>query len=1280
MDMGKTQYFGQLLLAFILSLQSGITPLYAQTVTDSRQGDLWSEEASVQPRQSTVQQRPRPSDTPRPQTSTISVRGPVQPDGSRDVTQIEIPRTIDGTTIPDGRQIEIELEGGRNPALNYQEIMDAFQVYREVADRRLLETFENATRATIAPAYRVLYQRWERVQATMREFPQEAFMFFWGMGAVTFFQLQWTAHKDPSAWQHFLEHQFSSVGAIGFWFFMYANRESAAIMNAAIYGRNYRDSVRMLRQQGVAHAENAALQQIQLSGNVGRSAQFFSRFVPYLSMTVGFTAQNIVSTLIGDPDFQKCAANSIRETSRSAVQWTQRQFGVQADTSTPTPTVTNGFIPEALPPAPPTYPPGQSPCEKSYNWLVVRKKIYEAAPGLVSMLGSTVISGLVEQPVYRMVGRAYTRGANTVAQLSRAAALRLMMGSTDRVAKIVLSGSVSLAISAARGGHLAILRSAQTISKLSNIILFTGIDVGGLNSFVTRRFRNVFEASHLGRRSSKMYERILFAKSSQWNDASIRPLKSEVEKFAQATSEWREAQALDAIIAHSNWMNPVLEIMNRYNASKIFYTNIVQELTKYKLQSRPGQANIDRDLGIYGMQPTVDSGGIDEYNPWSLSQNNILEYYQYTFPSVRSAFDVLKQLMESYREPIASNQRSGYEFTKQHYDRLKPLVEQITCDGMDCTIPATLDLQPIDLFVDQVSRLYYREYHNSDLSLFGYDVAFVEMIKRAYMMLSINQFQASDDENIRNYVRPNPQLNKGYWYIRAENDYNDNFKSFTQHTPFPNLVSRIPVRYPGDYFFLNMVCGPDMEKDQLITIYEGFSPSFTPPALVANKHPACGSGQYMPGSAPGGGILSSRTHPLERQNADRAYINLLEYLKQNIETKYITLAPMNPYEQTDVANRISTENLVSQWERHVYPKIEEILKLWVVKYDDVSAELLKSINDNPANWVNNIAIRQGGFLPGPFSTKIKVAATQELRMYLMLLGEIFKDLPKAQRPATTAQAPAAAAAALANEAREPQSGYGGTSPSRRTGTPSSPTVTPAVSSVPGMSYRTSESSYLHPDGWRRLMQGRYEANRVGAPLFWYLRDQDPMDFATIAYGFETEQNRQRLTPNNNTLRFQALALSAFKDVTDLFSRYEVQSIGRSNPSACWVFLNQSFMCRQWNALKDVFGMRSENMYHVKANVSKEEEEAKLKAFDDTMTQIETALNTLLSSESGNVRLSNDQKLFIEDLVKRSKAIGEAMKHLLSMLRMNEIGAQINGQSQGREQIQGPNGGSLMPGR
>ena len=449
-----------------------------------------------------------------------------------------------------------------------------------------------------------------------------------------------------------------------------------------------------------------------------------------------------------------------------------------------------------------------------------------------------------------------------------------------------------------------------------------------------------------------------------------------------------------------------------------------------------------------------------------------------------------------------------------------------------------------------------------------------------------------------------------------------------------------------------MLCGPNLDNNEsLIEIWEGFSPHFTPPSMVAQKPAICRLNQPIVQPFEVG------NHPLQGRNADQRYIGLLDNLKENIEGKYLNLAP-NPVAQGNNAGDansstvISTANFDTHWEQKVFKQVEDILKFWVVKYDDVSAELLNSINTNPQNWVNNIAIRQGGIMPGPFSTRIKEAASQELRLYVMLLGEIQKDLMRIS--------PAAE--------REPQSGHGGTSSPR--GTPTQPLQPPLIS------YRTSESRHLSPTGWRSLMQPKYGPDRVGAPLFWHLREQDPLDFATIAVGFETTANQQRLSRRTGNLEFQNEALATFKDVTDLFLKFEVTNLDRNNPNSCWAFFNQSYMCRQWNALKDRLGFRNERMHEVKANVTREEEDTKLKAFDDKMKQIETDLISQLNAESRAVRLSNEQKLFIEDLVKRSKSLGESMKHMLSMLRMNEIAAQINGLNAGRERIQGPAGGSI----
>lgn len=1270
--MSNFRFTMQMLLTLILAIESVVPAALAQSRTaQPAQRDLWSEETTSTPRPVTGKLLNQP------ETTTVQILGPTMSDGSRDEIPVEIRNDLlEGQRIESGRQFELELEGGRNPAPSMHEMMAAFATYKEVADQKLMESFQNATMQTVHASKQILFRRFDHARNTFKEFPQEAFLFFWGMGAVTFLQAQWTAHKDPSVWEHFLDHQFSSVGAIGFWFFMYANRDSAAIMNAAIYGRNYRQAVRDLRAQGIPHAESTALQQMHLTGQVSASARFFSKFVPYLSMTLGFTAQNIVSTLIGDPDFVKCAQKSIGSKVRS-VLGTETTAAAEKQKM-----LQNGFVPASTS-ASSVVAQSQDPCEKSYNSLVIKRKIYEAAPGLISMLGSTVVSGLVEQPVYRMVGRTYTKATQSVARLSRAAAVRLLLGSSDRAAKLLLSGAVSLVISTAKRGNNLVLASAHVISKLSNIILFTGIDVGGLNSFVTRRFRNVFEASQLGRLSSKMYEGILISKHNKWSAETIKHFKPQVQKFATATNEWRESQALEAVIAHSNWMNALNEIINRYNASKIFSETMVKEISAYKKQTAEGQSKIDRDLGVYGIKPTLISGGIDENNP--LTVEDTKEYYEITLPSVRNAYQVFEAYFKDFSSAKVKIVERDFNFTKNHLEKLQPILEQSGCLKSNlCDIPSTVDLKPVDQFVDQISRLYFDIYHFNGLYEFGTHPEFQEMIKKAYAALSVDAFSVTKPESDRDYMQPIPQLNRGYWFVRAINDYSPMFKTFADQATVQSAYKGFQIRYKADYFLLSMICGPNpLQNEKIISVTDGFAPVYTPPGMVTEKPSLCNLPEYEARfGIDRNATVYRRYYPLERPRTDNNYTVMLEHLKRYIDPQYLNT-------NAGDSEKEITANFASVWDEKAFKPVEELLKFWVITYDDVSAELLKSIVHTPKTWVDNvvqtvftadgwvsnISFRQGAKLPGPFSTKIKEAAAQELRVYLMILGEIFKDLanknnlppelaPKLinannekQQPGPRADAPSPLIFRRTREIGKMQAGLNAT-----------------ALEIEAYAQRQRDQ-YLYPFGWRELMKNRYEPNRVGAPLFWYLRDNDPMDFTTIARPFETQSNNLRLISQFQDLDFQKAAIASFTAVTNLFDQYELKQISRSNPSSCALFANVSFLCEQWNTIKDFVGMRAERFHEVIAKGSHEEEEQALQSYDNVMSQVEAMIISRLSAQTGATRLSNEQKLFIEEIVKRSKALGESMRHLLSMLRMNEIAAQINNQTQGRKQIQAPKGGS-----
>lgn len=235
----------------------------------------------------------------------------------------------------------------------------------------------------------------------------------------------------------------------------------------------------------------------------------FHHMIPYLGMTVGAFVQTYLSQIASDPNVMACAKVMIGK----KVTQKDKEAGVEAD-----------------------------PCAKAYEYLVIKKKMWEFAPGIVSMLLSSALAGVIQSVVTKTVFR--LTGVN--------------------IALWLMPGSMQL-----KGLRLLLVKGLQ-------MSLFVALDAW-MNRKVVYSWKNMFDGADFYDMNDRLVEEMNQMKKSKWT-GSDKELQTELKTFRQKMMEWRMMNMSEVYEAHQSWSQSLLQLTSMFNASYAFYNTFINEV------------------------------------------------------------------------------------------------------------------------------------------------------------------------------------------------------------------------------------------------------------------------------------------------------------------------------------------------------------------------------------------------------------------------------------------------------------------------------------------------------------------------------------------------------------------------------------------------------------------------------------------------------------------------------------------------------------------------------
>ncbi|WP_374029514.1 hypothetical protein [Bdellovibrio bacteriovorus] len=245
----------------------------------------------------------------------------------------------------------------------------------------------------------------------------------------------------------------------------------------------------------------------------------FHHMIPYLGMTVGAFLQTYLSQVASDPNVMACAKTMIGK------QLTEKDKATGID---------------------------EDPCSKAYEYLVLHKKIWEFAPGIVSMLISSGLAGVAQSVVTKTV---------------------LRVTGVD-IALWLVPGTMHL-----KGIRLLLVKGLQ-------ITAFVAIDMW-LNRHVVYAWKNMYDGAEFYDLNDRLNEQMNKLKKAQWN-ADDKDLQAELKLFRKKMTEWRMMNMSEVYEAHQNWSTALQQLTSMFNTSYSFYDFMVGEIRNARFeQSTP---------------------------------------------------------------------------------------------------------------------------------------------------------------------------------------------------------------------------------------------------------------------------------------------------------------------------------------------------------------------------------------------------------------------------------------------------------------------------------------------------------------------------------------------------------------------------------------------------------------------------------------------------------------------------------------------------------------------
>lgn len=643
----------------------------------------------------------------------------------------------------------------------------------------------------------------------------------------------------------------------------------------------------------------------------------FGKYIPFFGMGVGSVASNIVHELGHAPNLMQCAKTML---------------------------TMNGLDPA---------------CDKVAETWNERGGAMgianEWTPGLLSLLGSVVISGWIQSGAMAAAGAvknySIKRGIVQVGfTLTRSLSLK----------RVVTFAGIEIGTILAPGGAVGkITRVAlQFAGFMTNLTLFTAVEEI-IRRPIAFAYKNAWDQGPALRDfERKMIADIIRLKKSGWNpDPTKNPLtenskefEASLEEFQELMPLWRQTNTANILEAHANWEQKITNLSLTYKGAYNFYRDFLnhyreKNLGEFKEMYAKGEATslLDRIAPLNG----VTAAEVTEPLAY-LTDPQMVQDVQMA---------KVKQVANHFRLGKAWEKRMPVEVGNTPLPKEQRKILNDIGDGLMSDDPMVVGRAIDDLICLQFVRSdmkcrYDLAPHGSDFEMFA---------KTIYGSLG----------------EPRPLWRRGPVYLEAFNKIAEHkiidetavFRSTFQAAwaPFSTNTLR-------DSLMASMVFGPDIEKGEpVIHDVKGFQALFIPPRINNSPFPM------------------ARIKPIEPMMVPRIWDVPVIYEKDQKSIHYADNDPSKVYENAyeylmkeGIRPSVMTADpqvFEGWWKGYAETALQKAWTDYEEKYQEIIKDLVSVLWRTQDSFVNR----------GTISNGVMESIKQEYNLYLLILGELLKD-------------------------------------------------------------------------------------------------------------------------------------------------------------------------------------------------------------------------------------------------------------------------------------------------
>lgn len=467
--------------------------------------------------------------------------------------------------------------------------------------------------------------------------------------------------------------------------------------------------------------------------------------------------------------------------------------------------------------------------------------------------------------------------------------------------------------------------------------LFYYIDVVWLNHAVTFSFKNVFDGRSLMALDRELVRRLQKKKESRWAD-QLTPELCEMSKGEMCERDLAETlKELQKQL--SNW--------RMVNLTRVYEAHMAWQEMLAKINN-----NYDVTYSFYrDLVEEVRNSRFQISPPYRLDMKDPL-------------FGVTAKDMPEDKAYMYYLRPNFTEF--QSSETARDVGRELAARLRGAELQSLMMPQEIRSLQEIATKLL-----SEDVNVQGQGVGLLNRaLNQSLTGLSITQDFASELRQTAQKlgVGAQPLLFPGQSFLARYERWSDGAAAL-QKSKFPKVSGMFSTAKPIEYLGVQALCGPDVDSrnESVIQIRFGGAGQFTPPRLTHSQASIChGMGEY-------GAQSSQLMFRIPIQVGSQTYEGITEFLKGEIKP--------------EVLGSSSTSGFNNWWEKKVEPQVYERYQQFGREYENIVAMLI-------AHWHQK---EDSSWNMGPAANGILASLRQQMRLNLLILGEVFKDLHEIQK-------------------------------------------------------------------------------------------------------------------------------------------------------------------------------------------------------------------------------------------------------------------------------------------